>query len=237
MSVNRRLVGLAAGHYVVGIIAALLAPIEVPSFSPLKHILLVPLLASAPCQAFLLAVRGAASSGSPPVRVAGLIAGVVYLEALFLPIFRKGFMGVSTVTVTIATAALLNVPALGVRLIRFDGRSQPAPPGTVGFRFSIRGLMLVTAAVALLSAGARALQQAGAFVVLYILVWAMCFLVVGLVALWAVLGVGRPLRRAPIVFILPPVLGRFFAFATGASPDGPVYILLIMLLYSTLLFG
>ena len=66
---------------------------------------------------------------------------------------------------------------------------------------------------------------------------ALCFVGVGLVSLWAVLGDAYPLRRGPVVFVLSPVLGVFFAFATNANSDGWTYILLIMLLYPAALLG
>jgi hypothetical protein len=237
MSVKRRLLGLAARHIVLGIIARLLAPIELPNVFGLVRLPVVPLVASALCQAFLLAVWGATSSGSPWRRLAGLAAGAVYLEALLPSDFRRELLGMSTITVAVVTATLLVIRMLGVRLNPFTDSAQPTPPETEGFRLSIRGLMLVTAAVALLSAGARALQEEPHRLVLLMAVWAMCFVTVGLVALWAVLGLGRPLRRGVVVFVLSPILGACFAFASQAHRAGWVYILLIMLLYPTLLLS
>jgi hypothetical protein len=132
-------------------------------------------------------------------------------------------------------AALLVVRALGVRLIRFDRRCLPAAPKSEGLRFSIRSLMLLAAAVALLSAGARAIQETPVHDVLANVVWCMCSVGVGLVALWAALGSGRPLWRAPIVFVLSLVLGALFTFASHFVRAAQVCILLIMLLSSTLL--
>jgi hypothetical protein len=91
--------------------------------------------------------------------------------------------------------------------------------------------MLFTAAVALLSAGARALQASHGRSVLVAAVWALCFVAVGLVALWAALGVARPRRRVPVVFALSPVLGAFFAAAVDAHRAGCAYVLLTMMLY------
>ncbi len=64
----------------------------------------------------------------------------------------------------------------------------------------------------------------------------MCFVTAGLVALWAALGDARPLWRGPVVFVLAPVLGIFFAVAAGADTAGCFYITLAMLLYAALLF-
>jgi hypothetical protein len=118
MSVNRRLLSLEASHLVLGVIAALLAPIELLNFFGLVHLLVVPLVASALCQAFLLAVWGATSSGSPWRRLAGLAAGAVYLEALLPSDFRRELLGMSTITVAVVTATLLVIRILGVRLER-----------------------------------------------------------------------------------------------------------------------
>jgi hypothetical protein len=215
--------------------ARLLAAIEFARFSTLTSILVVPLFSLPLCQAFLLALWGATSVGSPWGRMAGLVAGTVYLEALLASNPLRDLMGMSTVTVTITTAALLVLRALGVRLTRLADTGEPTPPGTEGLRFSIRGLMLVTALGALLSAGARALGATPAYVVCLTAGWAICFVAVGLVALWAALGSGRPLWRGPIVFVLSPVLGVLFTVAAQVHPG--IYFHLIMLLYPALLFG
>jgi hypothetical protein len=97
--------------------------------------------------------------------------------------------------------------------------------------------MLFTAAVALLSAGARALRETPHRIISLTTVWALCFVAVGLVALWAALGNARPLRRGPVVFALSPVLGVFFAFAAGAHRAGWFYIILTMLLFPAFLLG
>lgn len=174
---------------------------------------------------------------SPWWRMAGLVAGTIYLEALFPDPLRREFFGISTITIAVTTATLIVVRMLGVRLIRQDGPCQLARAEAEGLRFSIRGLMLFTAAVALLSAGARALQDTPRHMILLAAVWALCFVAVGLVALWAALGSARPLNRGPIVFVLSPVLGIFFGFAAHAHRAGWVYITLTMLLHPALLLG
>jgi len=246
MTGNRRLVRLAVAHLTFGVVAGLLAAIELPDpfglahiLPPvgLRHILVVPLFASALCQALLLALWGASSKVSPWGRMAGLVAGAVYLEALFPHALTQEFFGTSTIAIAVTTVTLVVVRALGVRLTRQDDAGQPARVGTDGLRFSIRGLMLFTAAVALLSAAARALQESPNHRLMLMVVWALCFVTVGLVALWAALGNPRPLWRGPVVFALSPVLGAFFAIATHAHAAGCVYITLVMLLYPTLLLG
>ena len=100
----------------------------------LEHILIVPFLASAHCQAFLLSVWGAASQAPPWKRLAGLVAGAVYLEALFAANLRSEFLGICTVTIAVATASLLVVQWCGVRLKRHADPGQPARPEPDGLR-------------------------------------------------------------------------------------------------------
>lgn len=178
-----------------------------------------------------------ASKTSPWKRLAGLVAGAAYLEALFAPGLSGEFLGTATVTIIVTTVSLLVVRALGFRFSRRADPGQPTRPEAEGLRFSIRGLMTFIAAVALLSAGARALEETQGRFMLLAAVWALCFVAVGLVALWAALGEARPKRRTPFMFALSPVLGAFFAIAAQAHRAGWVYILLNMLLYPTLLLG
>jgi hypothetical protein len=197
----------------------------------------VPLFASALCQAFLLALWSTTSRISRWWRMAGLVAGAVYLEALFPSDLRREFFGISTITITVTTVTLLVLRALGVKLTRNHDTGQPARTGTEGLRFSIRGLMLFTAVVGILSAGARALRQSPKGFVLLMVVWALCFVTVGLVGLWATLGNARPHGRGTVVSVLSPILGAFFAFAADAHAAGWTYVVLIMLLYPLLLLG
>ena len=203
----------------------------------LEHILMMPFFALALCQALLLSLWGAFSQARPWMRLAGLVSGAIYLEALVPSHFRREFLGTSTITIVVTTSTLLLVRWLGLRLIRKDDYDQSARQETEGLRFSIRGMMVLTAAVAVLCAVARALQESPTRLFLLLLVWALCFVAVGLVSLWALLGDADPLRRGPVVFVLSPALGAFFAFAANAHEAGWTYILLIMLLYPAALLG
>ena len=79
------------------------------------------------------------------------------------------------------------------------------------------------------------MQESGVQLFLRILIWAICFVAVGLVSLWAALGDARPLRRGPAVFILPPALGAYLAvFAMGIFPV-PIMVLYPMALMGSLL--
>ena len=244
MAGDRRLWSLAAGHLGLGLITSLAASVTLPdpfglavTLPPygLSNVLLVPFLAVAFCQAVLIALWGASSGVSPWVRKAGLVAGPFYLEALFHADPVREFAGMSTIAIIVTTAAFLAMRARGVRLTHRDGPDPPATAG--GLRFSIRGLMLFTAAVALLGAGARALRESSHRSFLLSAVWALVFVAAGLAATWAMLGKSRSIRRGPIAFALSSVLGALFAFATDFNPAGQVYIILTMLVYPTLLLG
>lgn len=233
---NKKLWNLAVAQFVLGVVAAALAPIKLDSSLGLVHLLVVPLFASVLGQAVLLAVWGVASTISPWARVAVLVVGAACLEVLLNCRLRAEFLGTVTVTIAVTTASLLAVRALGVGFTQQAENSQPGRPDAEGLRFSIRGLMAFTAAVALLCAGARALQANPARIFLVTAIWALCFVAVGLATLWAALGEVRPQRRWPVVFALSPVLGAFFAYAADAHQAGWVYIILSMLLFSANLF-
>jgi hypothetical protein len=234
---NSRLQVLAASHLLLGVSAAVLAPIHLSTPFGLDHILIVPWFALALCQAFLIALWGAFSQTSTWMPLAGLFTGTVCLEALVALDPTNEFLGTSTITITVTTGSLLVVRWLGVRFTRQAEFGQFARPAAEVLRFSIQGLMILIAAVALLCAGAKALQESPIRPLLLVLMWALCFVTVGLVSLWAALGKARPLRRSPVVFVLSPMLGAFFAFAARAHNPGRVYIFLIMLLYPAALLG
>jgi hypothetical protein len=71
MTGDRRLLGLAAGQLALGIVAGVLAPVELRNPLGLVHLPIVPLFASALCQALLLALWGATSRASPWKRLRG----------------------------------------------------------------------------------------------------------------------------------------------------------------------
>jgi len=245
MSDERRLRNLAAAQVALGVIAGVLAPLELPPLGlqhilpplGLQHILIVPLAASAPSQAVLLAVWAVASPGALWKRLTGLIVGAAYGEVLLVADLGAEFLGTAAVTVAAATALWIGVRALGVRSRRRAEEARPGRPASGGLRFSIWGLMTLTAAVALLGAGARALQATRLREVLFTLAWVLCFVAVALAALWAALGEAEPRRRVPVVFALSTVLGVIFACAADTHPSGRTLILLTMTLYPAILLG
>ena len=241
---KRRLWSLVVVLIVTGIVAGMLAPIRLtaplwlvrnlPPFG-LQRILIVPLFASTMAQSALIALWGVASAASPWKRLAGLVVGAVYLEMLLALGLDDEFVGTATVTIAVTSLSLLVLRAMKIRLARQSEKAQVGRAEPEGLRFSIRGLMVFTAAVAVLSAGVRALQASHGRNVGLAGIWALCFVAVGLSALWAALGQVNPLRRGLVVFVLSAVLGACFAVAAHAHEAGRIYILLTMLLYSAIL--
>jgi hypothetical protein len=220
-----------------------LAPIQLPDLlglssvlppDGLRHVFVTPHLALILCQTVLLALWGIYSGASLWVRAAGLVAGAACLEALAS---TAGVSGVSTMTLAVISAALLVVRALGVQFSRETDLRQLARAETEGLRFSIRDLMVLVAAIALLSAVTRGLHGSPLAHFLVTAVWAMCFVALGLAALWAGLGIACPRARGIAVVGLSLVVGPVFALATHVLPSGFVYIVLAMLLYPALLLG
>ena len=232
---DRRLQILAVAHLALGVVTGVLEPVELRTLFEFKHILIVPFFASSFCQSFLLCLWGAASKAMLWKRLAGLVAGVFYLEALTSGDFGREFPGIWTITIAVTMVSLLVLRRFGVIVKRQADLGQPARPESKGRRFSIQGMMIVTAAIALLCAGARALQASGVQHFLINLACAMCFVVVGQVSLWATLGDALPLRRVPAVFVSSLGLGAYLALP--AHTVGRVYVFLIMVMYPTALLG
>jgi hypothetical protein len=229
---NKKLWRLVAAHVAVGVTSSALAPFRVSNRFGLDLILLVPLLASVSCQAVLLALWGTNSTSTAPwKRLALLAAGTAFLELLVRPGSHGGeFAGFPTLVVALSSAGSLSLRLTGWEVARRAEPCGPLEDETGGFRFSIRGLMACTVAVALLGAGARELSPGPGNMLWALAVWSFCFTAAGLSALWAGLGGGRPGWRYPPVFVLSAALGVFFAAAVQALGPGWVYILSIMTL-------
>ncbi|QEH39044.1 hypothetical protein OJF2_76560 [Aquisphaera giovannonii] len=237
MANERRLMALALGNLGFGIAAAMLAPTKVYGVYGAEGFLMVPSLASNFCQAVLLPLWVAYAGAPTWRRVAGLVAGTAYLEALAPAVVRREIPGIVAVAVAATTAVCYVGRALGIRIARREAGDEPPGARFGPLRFSIRGLMLVTAAVAVLCAGARALQESSAPIAGLPAAWALCIVAVGLAALWASLGDARPRARGPAVPALASLLGASLAYAFGAHARGWVYIISTMLLYATVLLG
>jgi hypothetical protein len=235
MPLNRPLLTLAKVHFVIGPLAGLLVIVGLPL--PLRNpaAVLMPILATALCQAFLLALWASTSMALPWKRFAGLVVGASYLETLLkLALDDRTLSGLATLMIGVTTAAWIVVRAIGGRFAQQVPSERSTLPETHRLRFSIRGLMLLTAAAALFIAVARALRSIaypehpllGNFFV------SLCSVIVGLVALWGILDERRPLGRGSTVL----VLSSMFAFLIGIAFNVDIYhlgrVLLVMLVYS-----
>jgi hypothetical protein len=231
MPVDRRLLGLAIVHCVFGLFAGFVARLTLPVPMRLN---LLPIIVSGICQAFLLALWGVTSAAAQWKRIAGLLAGTVYVETLLVAAVESDIAGVATITIVGTAASLLVVRTKGLRCVRHVQTDASARPMTEPMRFSIRSLMLLIAAAALLITVARTVREfpMPAKILPANIFFSFSIVTVGLLALWAVLGAARPVPRAWIVLILSPVLGVLFAIAADADRDGWVLIVLTLILYS-----
>jgi hypothetical protein len=232
MTGYRKLRILVVAHVALVVVAGLLAPFELRALSEFKHLLIVPFFAFAFSLLFLLSLLESASREAPWKRLAGLFLGVLYLEAFpatRAADLRRECQGVWIITMLLSVGSLLLMHRFGVVVKRQDDLIQPVQVESKGPRFSIRGMMIVTIAAALLCVEARDMQAFGIIRFLFKFVIAICFVITGLVSLWATLGEVSPLRRIPAMFVLWMVLSANLAMF--AHQVGRLYILLIMTLY------
>ncbi|WP_165073694.1 hypothetical protein [Paludisphaera rhizosphaerae] len=237
MPLAERLFGLTILHLALGMIAAFFARLELGTRIGLKYLPIVPCHALTLCQASLLALWSVSSRDPVKSRMIGVLLGAVYLEVTVPFSLSSEFLGISSLAVALTIVSLLVMRAMGSRVerrVQSEAAEQDPPED---LKLSIGGIMVFTAVVALMCTLAKALQASGPNRLLLTVVWAMCFVAVGLMCLWAVLGKGRLIHRAPLVFLISPLLGAFFAFAVEAHKTGWAYILLIMTLYPAVLIG
>jgi hypothetical protein len=238
MSSDRRLRWLAMAHVSLGLFAGISAPVEIRTPYGLWHLPIVPFFALTFSQVVLLASWAVFSPRAAWRRLGGLVVGLACLEVLFDLALNGEFVGMPSVAMTVISGSLLVLRAFGLRLHAQDDPAFYARPESWRPQFSIRAIMMLTAVVALLSTAVRALRgsQGSSFLGLMV-IWSLCFVAVGLLALRAALGQASPSGRMPVILALSPVLGACFAYAADAHHDGWVYIILIMLLYPAVLLG
>ena len=107
-----------------------------------------------------------------------------------------------------------------------------------GLQFSIRGLMLFTLAVAVLITLAKQLRQlVDGPDVWVITIWGICFVVANLAAIWAMLGLGKPLSRSTVVLTISLALGALFAYVIDEGSEAYLYIMTIMALQTLFLLA
>lgn len=129
-----------------------------------------------------------------------------------------GFYLVVTLTTLSVFAALCQL-RLGrgeLRLIRMTGNATTV----AGFRFTIRQLLIVTAAVALVLAigrGTRPLSGQRWESVLAVAIFTPCSVLVALATAWATLGISRPALRLAVVVPSAFVVGMAPSYCLGGS--------------------
>jgi hypothetical protein len=217
---NRRLWLLLIVHVVSGLFlgfAALRIDVLdlVPFLSSLEKVLsrlemqCVLAVALLHCQSCLLAFWAAMSQSPLWKRLLGLCGGTGYLW-VFAKLARTGFSLFDGLSISTVPTVIVAVVLLVFRFSKVELR-RDADDATYGDRhglqFSIRGLMLLTFAVALLTAAATGLRNVGPA---YDYVrdqsaFSVCFVVVGLASPWATLRTGLPITSTvavPIVSLL-----------------------------------
>jgi len=171
-------------------------------------------------------------------RLAGLIAGTLYLEILlWLAIDDDDLRFMTTIATGIVAVVLWLIRLWKAQLVRF--LDQPQPGSAEGLQFSIRGLMLFTFAVAVVITAAKGLREVDERlpVLFLVTIWALCFVVTDLAALWATLGIASPVPRSIAVILMSLALGWFFSYTLGEDWESYFYIMSIMFLQSLCLIG
>jgi hypothetical protein len=204
----------------------------------LQLILVVPLFAVTFAQISLLGIWVIFSASRLRYRLLGLVVATACLEGAFDIGLEWEFVLMPTAAMGLTLVSLIVVRWFGVRLSRSADGVDSSLPEHRRFRFSIRGLMVLTAVVAVLSAVARNMRGSpGPVSFVLSVLWAICFLAVSLLVMWGALGPGGSLRRCLPVLAIAPALGAFFAYAVAAHHEGWFYIITIMLLHSIVLLG
>lgn len=235
---DRRVAWLVAALIAFGLLSAVTATVKIHTPFGLQHILIVPLFALTFCRVSLLGLWAVFSPSASWTRLSGLVIGTACLEAEFDLGSGSEFVFMVSSATALTVASLLVARLFGVRLIRQADGVDSRRPEPQRFRFSIRGLMALTAVVALLITVGKADQGSrGHPGLVPTFLWSFSVVTVGLLALRAVLGIGHPTRRGISTVAVSSVLGAFFALVVNAHRDGWVYITLIMLLYPTVLLG
>ncbi len=227
MPANGRLLILAIAHVVFGLVAADIARLRYPVPMELGFSLVI---ISGLSQAFLLAFWVTASPAWRWTKIAGLVIAVAYVEIFFVFALRGPgpVSGIGAITTVLTVAAVLTLRARGVSFVRRLSTDPPIRSAAESLKFSIRGVMLLIAAVAGLCALARALKPIPfpAKNIPFDVFFSLSCVTLGLAAVWAVLRPAKPFGRAMIVWIASPFLGVLLAIAAGGP--GPDWVLIIL---------
>lgn len=99
--------------------------------------------------------------------------------------------------------------------------------------------MLFALAVAIVITAAKELREIDERlpVLFLVTIWALCFVVTDLAALWATLGISSPVPRSIAVILMSVALGWFFSYTLGEAWEAYFYIMSIMFMESLCLIG
>jgi hypothetical protein len=172
-------------------------------------------------------------------RLAGLVVVAVCLEILLAAGDNDDkFKGMAALISVAVSLSLLAARRRGIQLLWLPKLFDP--PASQGLRISIRGLMLGTLVIALLIAGAKGLREttivSGPMPVPEA-IWGLCLVIVGLTAIWAALGLTRPLQRSLVVLALALSLGVLFSFGVNENWKTYVFIATITVLQAVIVLG
>lgn len=168
------------------------------------------------CQTSLLGIWGGLATYKWPIRLFGVIFGIAYLVPQLC--FSLNDWDANVILLVI----LSTIVVAGVMLIvrRFFARLQRTSNAALsvsaeGLQFSIRHLMLLTLAISCTLAIGRLIQphfQSGPQLAIVVVV-GMCFVSVGLMSAWAMLGTRHVILRGIVVLVvslvaalIPPLL-------------------------------
>lgn len=242
----RYLGGIPLFHILLGLgVSGFSAAVHqrLPGFT-LEYLPIVVAVGVLTAQSALLGFWAAFSEAGPGSRVAGLIVGACWLEAL---LWRAGerhesFLGLVAIAAGVSFVALWYVRLRKARLVQVASPSKWALAQREGLRFSIGGLMLFTMAVGLVVGGARSMR--GVFggrgpELAVVAIWAICFAACGLASAWAALGQRSPFGRCMAVLLMSAILGALFGYGMGTDPNDWViysYFVIVMFLDALLAF-
>ena len=235
---NHRIWLLVVVHAIAGVALSGWAVQEGSISFVFSEILLVPPFALVFCQSGLLAFWAAMSHGALWRRVVGVITGVVALEFLLAWVLDEDDLTLMPAMATgLATAALVIIQRWRSDLLPVRG--QPDQYKRHGLQFSIRSLMLLTLGVAVFVTIGKQMRQAGMDgpSLPLISVWASCFAVSNLAAVWAAMGLCSPWFRCGGALLLSLAIAATFCWCFDADWDSWFYVTTVLVLEAVLSLG
>jgi hypothetical protein len=195
MSHRSRLLAALLAVHVAGVILAAICSADVVAVS--SHLLLAVVF----CQTSMVGMWAGLANFNAYGRLLGLAVGCVVLWAILG--WGIGDPGPEVFVLVAVAAGVVALAAWLVRLFKARLGLAGEQAAREGLQFTIRHLLLLTFAIACLLTVGRVLAPfvRGVDMMASLVVLGLCFAAVALAAMWAMLGLGRPLLR------LVPVIG------------------------------